>query len=670
LASPANSFQSDYELNLIAGTRDDIQSDEQSVLRDMRRGTGTLVSSAGVPRRYQNQNSSRGFYNPGPSAKSWPLANSSVSVFGGQVNLSTSCSLDGSNWPTGNCSMDFISSPNLTGTYTLCLQLTDAVGPGEFYSSGKRSDAWAHGERSERIYIKVNVENTPDVPRISQLPVRGRANEDHEIFYDIGGWDPKLQPAFSSLVPSQVLQGGGSFGDLVYSDGLATVRPGYFDYDGSFAKYLLVDMNTFAGVYTGIGNSILRYNLDSNDYSYNDVCQSGVGTPGMPANICRIPCRADGYCQFRLISGDNFNGRVTMKYRVQTLETATGLVASTILSENTVAANAGNSAYLPFENVNEYVNSNLRCLVQTAYKTEDWRLPTEESAHNSLKIPGLFYDTLHPVTNPGYAQLNPPNTSRLVSNLSGLGRTSNRTIGLVRNIAGTLLKWPVSVPGDPDELGDAPVSVISETTGSISSANVFSSTLSTFAPITCTSALQEGKIVADWMTVPDKPFGLNVARNFSEDVNGQGFYIGSNTLSTENGVTDGDGDAPKRIFILNNITASVGTISLSATPPGTPQGLALLPYDAGVGKYYIPTAASLGDPGCQTALKRCLVYYHPASNYAESFALQFAAETGVDNWISDFTAPGSVTMNVTPSNDHQLRWRVGILQQQAAIAST
>jgi hypothetical protein len=412
--SPAMTYQTEYEGNFDSG-RVDAYTDVNSQLKAQRRSKGTLFLSGGVPQRGYGQNGSN--LPPLAANRSFQRGTSNVATITDLpgVTLTTNCPLDGSNWPTGECSMEVMPSPNITGTYTLCVQLTDAIGPGEFFSSYIGNNNYNMGNLSERIYIKVNIENTPDAPRIAQMPVRGRANEDHEAAFEVGGRNPTVLPVFSEKGgPTGIFTGGGAFGQLVFDDFAATVRPGYFDFDGSKAKFMYIDMTASGATFTGIKGASIRYNADPNLTTYSQVCQAGF-----PANnICEIPCDAQGWCRYKISPpSDKGTERITMAYWVKTDEAGgSGLDLSSRKAENLVAANGGNTNYAPFEEDKQYLNSNFNCVTTTNWLWDDWRTQFEED-HSVTGIPGLFYQALHPILTPTYSQLSPPSVTRLVPDL-------------------------------------------------------------------------------------------------------------------------------------------------------------------------------------------------------------------------------------------------------------
>lgn len=632
--SPALTYQTVYEDNFANGRTDGLV-DTASVLRigtmsNMQRSTGNLVLAGGVPQSGYGQNGS------GITEDPFQRGTSNQATITGipGVTLTTNCPLDASNWPTGECTMEVMPMPNVTGSFALCVQLTDAVGPGEFYAARPGDNRWNFGQLSEPIFIKVNVVNAPDVPRIAQMPVRGRANEDHDAIFEIGGRDPKVQAQFEAGAGGGDFSGGGASGYLKFDDEAAVVRPGYFDFDGSKAKSLHINMASIGATFSGIKGGSIRFNADPAATTYTSVCQSGL-----PANnICDIPCDTEGWCRFKISPpSDKGQERITLQYWVKTEEPEIpGLLLSSRQIDNTVAGNGGNAAFAPFDNLNQYTNSNFKCTPQGAYEWDEWRTQFEED-HSVTGIPGLFWDALHPILTPTYPQLSPPPLSRLVPNLAGLGRTANRLLALKPN--GKPIKWN----GDPSPKPGAENTIVYNEADGTSLLNA--------QGVDC-SDMSTGRIVADFMEVPDRPATQNVSRALLEDVPAQMVYVGSNASDpAQNGYSDGDGDGPNRLVFHTNLPASVGTLSLSATPPATPEGMGSGLLTDGDGRKYVPLAANLGASGCQTANRRCVFYFHPAPNYAGSYSLNYSVVTGADNWASDPTALGSLQLNVAGTND-------------------
>ncbi|MCA2958848.1 MAG: hypothetical protein IOD12_01255, partial [Silvanigrellales bacterium] len=627
--SPYLTFQTEYEDNF-AAPRTDSYADTNSQLRAVRRSKGTLEKDAfGVPIRGHGQNASVGGKAPFPRNTSDV---STITELPG-VTLQSSCALDGSNWPTGNCSMELMPSPHVTGTFTLCVQLTDPIGPGEFFTNLVSNDKHNVGHLSERIYIKVNVQNTPDVPRMSQMPARGRANEDHAAFFEIGPWNPIVIPSFGAKTGgSDEGSGGGAFGMLDFEDGLAVVKPGYFDFDGSKAAFLYVDMSASGGTFTGIKNAGIRYNTNPADTTYTQVCQAGFPA----SNVCTIPCDAQGWCRFKIIPGtDKGAERLTMNYWVRTTETDSGGISlSTKKAENLSAVNGNNPAFVPFEADAQYLNSTFNCIDQGMYIWDDWRTNYEED-HPTLGIPGLYFNAMNPILTPSYAQLSPPPAGRTTPNVTSIGKTSIRKLGLMPP-AGSI-HWRDVLPVPP---GASTTVEIDEEAKPSGVSGVLCGNMTT------------ARLVADFMEVPDKPTTQNVPRALLEDVPAQELYVGSSTTDLQgNGYNDGDGDGPTRLVFHTNLPASVGTLSLSATPPATPEGMGTGLLTDGNGRKYVPLSADLVSPGCQTANRRCLVYFHPAPNFSGTHSVSFSVVTGADDWASDPTALGSLQLNVAGAND-------------------
>jgi len=390
---------------------------------------GTLLLTAGTPQAYQ------------PGRIGGVFDSRAYTSRTENNGLQSNCSLS-SNLPSGTCSMQIRPQPNLNGEFLVCLQVRSFAKTGDRVVAGM---GW-----SDPIYFKVVVNPVDDPPRIGQLAVRGRGNEDHLIPIEVRPgkfeWVMDLQ---STLGTTKTFDNTGAANSIYYygmetgkdregvaamwsKDRFTAIRPGYWDYDSNMgdgspdlAEFLYVNMAQLGGdLSTGIGSGAINHAANPDtatlDSEFDLPCSAGI-----PANnICVIKCRSDGVCPFRFQPPVHSDQNFKLQYWIQAKG---GKKLSTRRADNTVAARGGDASYDPYESAGEYDNYPYHhCLPSRQFDMDRWRYVQEEP-----KMSGSFdLAAVSPVTQyygaPYYDQLSPPLASRTL--LSFVGSNPLRVI--------------------------------------------------------------------------------------------------------------------------------------------------------------------------------------------------------------------------------------------------
>jgi alpha-tubulin suppressor-like RCC1 family protein len=601
--------------------------------------------------------------------------------------------------PTGTCRMNLRPIANLAGDFAVCIQVRTLPQAGDYVSP--------LALYSEKMWVKLRINDRDDPPHIGQLAVRARGNEDHIA-------EVEAVPRGFQWSRGATLAGA--------REGISVIAPGYWDFDttaelidetglsgaaladaraqnaivrDNYAEFMYINMAQSGTEFSGIGAGTIRYRSDpslsrSNLANFDGTCQSGnLGFDN--TDICRVPCESDGRCFFLFDppadepKAGGSTGRFSMEWWISQKGR---LRLSSRPQDNTwsnrssgglagvrLAATAG-ATQIDYDSAANAVNydftQSLACLSPVTYDLFGWRAAVlEEGEPNG--IPGVFGKmAFSPLVTPTYLrpESQTPDPLRVVPDTA------------LRNKTDIIHLYDYGDQPKPDYLIIDSAGPRCATSSIVGNRKVCSSTTAlppsgvTYlnfrngaAPagsVPCPGG-ETGRLALSVEPVSDKPEAKQVTRTVSGN-HPTLLSFSQSLIADQDGYRDRDGDKPQSMYFLNagqlivgGITA--GTFSISPTPPSSAQGMGLLnlvddrgtPGDTSDDIRAIPAELAVSAPGCSVSQGDCSIWFHPNPGFNGTVNLDFTILTvGADgySWESDRTGPdgpGRLTLNIRSS---------------------